>query len=193
MKIVEAQGFSKEKAIEKVGLDVDLLGRLKNATQKWKKQGAPLNSKDLRKFMELYVKDNKAVGAYIVVESSTDDTRTRPYTVINEVTTGKRKTKTSYQIKEGTFKVKYNTVTNEEGVEEKVPVVEVLNLGAVEGKAEKKDLAMKKMKELIAANEKDYVIEIVKEVSEGQKYAAYGQYTPSKSAKEGKFVFFVED
>ena len=40
---------------------------------------------------------------------------------------------------------------------------------------------------------KDYVIEIVKEVTEGQKYAGYGQYTPSKSAKLGKFMFFVQE
>ena len=192
MQVKQAQGYSKEKALENAGIDVEL-GRLKNATQKWKKLNSPINSKDLRKFFEVYVKDNKAVGAYIVVESSLDDTRTRPYTVINEVTNGKRKTKTAYQIKEGSFKVKYTSSVNEQGEEVKTPNVEVLSLGAVAERADKKDLAMKKMKELIAATGKDYVIEIVKEVNEGQKYAAYGQYTPSKSAKEGKFVFFVEE
>ena len=49
------------------------------------------------------------------------------------------------------------------------------------------------MKELIEANNKDYVVEIVKEVTEGQKYAGYGKYTPSKSAKLGKFMFFVRE
>ena len=49
------------------------------------------------------------------------------------------------------------------------------------------------MKELIEENKKDYVVEIVKEVTAGQKYAGYGQYTPSKSAKLGKFMFFVTE
>jgi hypothetical protein len=49
------------------------------------------------------------------------------------------------------------------------------------------------MKDLIEANKKDYVIEIVKEITDGQKYAGYGQYTPSKSAKLGKFIFYVQE
>jgi hypothetical protein len=192
MKIVEAQGYSREKALESTGLDVEL-DRLKNATIKWKKEGSPVNTKDLNKFMATYLKDSKAVGGYVVVEPSSDDTRIRPYTVINEVTTGKRKASTTYQIKEASFKVKWNISTDAEGKEVKTPVVEVLSLGAVEEKAEKKDAAMRKMKELIEANKKDYVIEICKEITEGQRYAGYGQYTPSKSAKLGKFVFFVAE
>ena len=143
--------------------------------------------------MAEYIKDNKVIGAYVVVESSSDDSRLRPYSVINEATHGKRKTRTTYQIKEGTFKVKTSKVLNEEGVETEVVKVDVLTLGATEEKAEKKDVAIKKMKELIEANKKDYVIEIAKEVTEGQRYAAYGQYTPSKSAKMGKFIFFVRE
>lgn len=192
MKVVEAQGYSKQKALVAAGLDVEL-DDLKNATQLWKKKGAPINSRDLNKFMAEYIKDNKVIGAYVVVESSSDDSRLRPYSVINEATHGKRKTRTTYQIKEGTFKVKTSKVLNEEGVESEVVKVDVLELGATEAKAEKKDVAIKKMKELIEANKKDYVIEIAKEVTEGQRYAAYGQYTPSKSAKMGKFIFFVRE
>lgn len=192
MKIVEAQGYSKDKALKSTGLDVELED-LKNATQSWKRKGSPISSKDLNKFMSEYIKDNKIMGAYIVVEPSADDSRLRPYSVINEATHGKRKKKTVYQIKEGSFKVKYTSVKDEEGKVTEVPQVEVLSLGAVEERAEKKDLALKKMKELIEANKKDYVIEIVSEVVEGQPYAAYGQYTPSKSAKLGKFMFFVRE
>jgi hypothetical protein len=192
MKIVEAQGYSKDKALKATGLDVELED-LKNATQLWKRRGSPVNSKELNKFMADYIKENKVVGAYIVVEPSTDDSRLRPYSVINEATHGKRKTRTTYQIKEASFKTKRSVVKNEEGEEKEVVKVEVLTLGAVEARAEKKDIAVKTMKELIEANKKDYVIEIVKEVTEGQKYAAYGQYTPSKSAKMGKFIFFTRD
>ena len=192
MKTVEAQGYSKEKALEATGLDVQL-EMLKNATQAWKKAGSPMNTKELNRFMAEYIKKNKLVGAYLVIEPSADDTRLRPYSVINETTTGKRKTTTTYQIKEADLKVKYSTVINEAGEAVEVPSVEVIGVGAVEARADKKDVALKLMKELIEINKKNYVIEIVKEVTEGQKYAGYGQYTPSKSAKLGKFLFFVQE
>lgn len=192
MKTIEAQGYSKEKALEATGLDVEL-EMMKNATLAWKKVGSPMNSKELNKFMAEYIKKNKCIGAYLVIEPSADDTRLRPYSVINEATKGKRKTTTTYQIKEAEMKVRIKNVINEEGETEEVPEVSVLSVGAVEGRAEKKDVAFKLMKELIEANKKDYVVEIVKEVTEGQRYAGYGQYTPSKSAKLGKFVFFVNE
>jgi hypothetical protein len=192
MKTVEAQGYNKEKALESTGLDVQL-DMLKNATQAWKKAGSPMNTKDLNRFMAEYIKRNKLVGAYLVVEASSDDTRLRPYSVINETTKGKRKTTTTYQIKEAELKVKFTTMITDENEEIAVPVVDVVAVGAVEARADKKDTALKIMKELIEVNKKDYVVEIVKEVTEGQKYAGYGQYTPSKSAKLGKFLFFVQE
>lgn len=192
MKTVEAQGYNKEKALEASGLDIEL-ERLKNATQAWKKAGSPMNTKDMNRFMENYIKNNKLVGAYLVIEASSDDTRLRPYSVINETTKGKRKTTTTYQVKEAELKVKFVKMIDETNEEVEVPVVDVISVGAVEARADKKDLALKIMKELIEENKKNYVIEIVKEVTEGQKYAGYGQYTPSKSAKLGKFVFFVQE
>lgn len=192
MKTVEAQGYSKEKALEATGLDVEL-DRLKNATLAWKKAGSPMNTKQLNAFMAGYIKDKKAVGAYLVIEAASDDTRLRPYSVINETTKGKRKATTTYQIKEAELKVKHTTAVNEDGETIDVPVVEVVSVGAVEARADKKDAALKVMKELIEINKKDYVVEIVKEITEGQKYAGYGQYTPSKSAKVGKFMFFVAE
>lgn len=192
MQVKEANGYSREKALEAAGLDIEL-ERLKNATQAWKKAGSPMNQKVLSTFMATYIKDKKAVGAYIVVEPSSDDTRLRPYSVINEVTKGKRKATTTYQIKEADLKVKYNKVLAEDGTETEVPEVTVLSTGAVEGRAGKKDAAFKLMKELIEQNNKNYVVEIVKEITDGQKYAGFGLYTPSKSAHMGKFIFFVQE
>ena len=114
MKTVEAQGYSKEKAFETTNLDVEL-GMLKNATLAWKKAGSPFNAKEMNRFMSEYLKKNKAVGAYLVIEPSSDDTRLRPYSVINETTKGKRKAKTTYQIKTAELKVRYSTVLDEEG------------------------------------------------------------------------------
>lgn len=229
MKFIESQGYSKQKAFEATGLDAEL-DMFKNATIAWKKAGSPLTGKALQNFMASYIKDKKVVGAYLVVEPSSDDTRVRPYEVINETTIGKRKTTTVYQIKEAELNVKYvkgtKTVTDKETGEEKVvetllpyhketitvekvnketgetsteekevdvPNVTVLSRGAVVGSASRKDKALKLMKELIEQNKKNYVIEIVKEVTDGQKFAAYGVYTPSKSAKLGKFVFFTNE
>lgn len=192
MRAVEAQGYSKDTALENTGLDVSL-DKLKNATQAWKKAGSPMGTKALNQFVSDYVKKYKVVGIYLVVEASSADTRLRPYSVINETTTGKRKAKTTYQIKEAEFKVKTKKVTTEDGEDKEVSEVEVVSLGAVEARADRKDAAMKLMKELIEVNKKDYVIEIVKEITEGQKYAGYGLYTPSKSAKLGKFLFFVNE
>lgn len=192
MKNVEAQGYSKEKALEASGLDVEL-DRLKNATQAWKKEGSPIATKALNTFMAAYIKKNKVVGAYLVVEPSSDDTRLRPYSVINETTKGKRKATRAYQVKEVDLQVKYTTVTDEEGTVTQVPNFKVLSVGVVEGSAPKKDAAFKIMKELIEENKKNYIVEIVNEITEGQKYAGYGLYVPSKSAKLGKFIFFVPD
>ena len=192
MKIAEAQGYSKQKALETTGFDVDI-ERLKNATQSWKKAGAPLSGKKLTEFLEAYIKDNKVYGAYVVVEAASDDTRERPYKVINEATKGKRKATTTYQVKEAELKVKYHNTKDEEGNDIEVPEVTVVSSGKVEGRATKKDQAIKLMKDLIKQNKKDYVIEIVKEITEGQKFAAYGEYTPSKSAELGKFLFAIAD
>ena len=192
MRIAEAQGYSKQKAFETTGFEVDF-DRLKNATQSWKKAGAPLNGKKLTEFLDAYAKDNKVRGVYIVVEAASDDTRERPYKVINEATKGRRKSKTTYQVKEAELKVKYHNTKDEEGNDVSVPEVTVVSSGKVEGRASKKDQAVKLMKDLIKQNKKNYVIEIVKEITEGQKFAAYGEYTPSKSAEIGKFIFAIAD
>lgn len=195
MRIVEAQGYSKEKAFIETGLDANL-DKFRNATISWKKAGAPISGKKLEEFLSAYMKEKKAVGVYLVVTPSSDDTRLRPYTVINEATKGKRKATTTYQIKEADLKVKTKMVAgqDEDGNEIEVEevTVAVSNTGAVEGRATKKDAAVKLMKELIKENRKDYVIEIVKEITEGQKYASYGVYTPSKTAEKGQFIFAAE-
>lgn len=225
MLIKEAQGYSKEKALESLELDINDIKELKNATIAWKKKGAPMSGKKLAEFADEYIKKYKLRGAYIVVDPASDDTRTRPYSVINETTVGKRKDQRVYQVKEAQLTVKYVTEEvvklDEEGNEVivekqtpytkeiittidpetgenkerevKVPNVKVSFVGAVEAKHTRKDVAVNLMKELIEQNRKDYVIEIAREVTEGQKYAAYGKYTPSASAKVGKFVFFVKE
>ena len=68
MKTVEAQGYSKEKALEAAGLDIDF-DMLRNATLAWKKAGSPINPKDLNSFMTNYMKRNQLAGVYLVIAS----------------------------------------------------------------------------------------------------------------------------
>lgn len=188
----EAQGYNKQEALETTGLDVNL-DKFKNATIAWKKAGSPMNQKEINNFMEAYIKKNKCVGAYLVIDPANSDTRLRPYNVVNEVTKGKRKYTTVYQVKEADLKVVNHVEIDEDGVEYNVPEVTVVGTGLVEARADKKDVAVKLMKELIVENKKDYTIELVKETTPEQKFAAHGIYTPSKSAKLGKFLFFVNE
>lgn len=83
----------------------------------WKKAGAPINPKDLNVFMANYMKRNQLAGAYLVIEAASDDTRLRPYSVINETTQLLNVKQPLIQIKEAELKVKYtkSIVTDENG------------------------------------------------------------------------------
>lgn len=192
MKIVEAQGYSKTKALESTGLEVDIT-RLKNATLTWKKMGSPLSGKKLQEFFEAYIKDNRAVGAYVVVNPATDDTRERPYKVVNEVAVGTTKFKMVYQVLEAELKVKTTVEKDEEGNDVEVIKAVPVSTGIVAGKAYKKDDAVKLMKDLIKENKRDYTIIRVKEVDGDNKFSAHGIYTPSKSAELGNFIYAIVD
>ena len=100
--IKEATGYTKEQAFESTGLQNDL-SKFTNATQAWKKAKSPLGKKELLGLAASY---KKSIGVYIVVDSSKDDTRERPYEVISEKTEGKRKMKRSYQVMEAELQVK---------------------------------------------------------------------------------------
>lgn len=194
MKIVQSKGYSKEKALAEAGIEIEDPKQLTNATQMWKKSGSPLTEKGLKEFLEWYVQDRKAYGGvYIVLDPASDDTRKRPYNVINEATTERRKTKRMYQVKEAEIKVTTKTEIDENGESYDVDIAKVVAVGEIVGKAEKKNDAVKIMKDKIKENKKDYVIEIVSEVVQGQKYASYGKYVPSKSAEVGTFIFAFKE
>lgn len=191
----QASGFSKEEAFINSGIDADF-SKFGNATQMWKKEGSPMETKKLNKFMSEYMTKRKLVGAFIVVDGSKEDTRERSYTFINDVTDGKRKKKTVYQVIEAELdvKVQKETITDAETGEEKVVekkvVKDVLAEGIVADICDTKKEAIEVAKSLTNETRKDYVIKIATEVVEGKPYAGYSVYTPSKSAKQGTFMFF---
>jgi hypothetical protein len=190
MTLKEANGYSREEAYATTGFSADF-EMLKNATQAWKKVGSPIDKKKLTQFLTDYATKQKLLGAYIVVDPSSTDTRERPYTIVNEVTDGKRKFKRCYAVVEAELKVTSSVTTDEAGEEKKTHTVKVINTGAVMGKADKKDEAFQIMRDLIRDTKKNFVVKIQEEVVEGKEYAGYGVYTPAKSAKSGKFIFGV--
>lgn len=192
MTLKEANGYSREEAYASTGFGADF-EMLKNATQAWKKAGSPIDKKKLTQFLTEYAAKQKLLGAYIVVDPSANDTRERPYTIINEVTDGKRKFKRFYAVYEAELKVSTSTTTDENGEEKKSYNAKVVNTGVVCGKADKKDEAFAIMRDLIKTTKKNYVVKIQEEVVEGKEFAGYGVYTPAKSAKSGKFIFAVNE
>jgi len=193
VKIETVKGFTKEEAFSQVeGLNV---GKIFNATPKWKKVGEPvIGSKEFKLFAAEFLKNKKASEAYVTLKAGSADTRLNPYKVVSVKTEGKRKFKRFYQVTEAELEVKLGKVVDEETGKEKeiVKSVDVISRGSIAGKAEKKSDAESLMKELIAENKISYVIDIVEEVVEGEPIASFGIYTPSTSAVEGTFAIITE-
>lgn len=189
MRFAEVKAYSKEKAIEAAGFDIDadLFG---NATLAWKKANAPTDPRKVKEFAEAYMKDKKKVGIIINVTPASEDTRERPYTVVNEPAEGRRKFLLTYNVVEAELKSKVTVSKDENGEDVKSYDVKVESTGKTAGKASKKSEANKLMKDLIRENRRSYVLRVTKDVAEGKEYASYGIYTPSKGAEEGKFFVF---
>lgn len=163
--LVSAQGASKEVAAEIANFPYEVKF---DATQAWKK--AHVNPGfDVRAFAKEYaekkIKGAKGVGFVITVEAAVEDKRERPYKEVNEATTGRRKWKTNYAI------------FNEEG--------------KLIGSADKKEQASKLAKELIKTERQNLTCKVSKKVVEGQDTAFKLEYTPTKGAKDGNYIFFA--
>jgi hypothetical protein len=236
MKFVKGTGYSKAEAALSAGLDIDVDG-LKNATLAYQKAGHPVGKKEMDAFMKGYLAKSKAVGAYVVLDAFKEDSRQRPYMVVNNPTSGKRSYETVYEVVPAELNIKMfkheevvekineetQEVTSETKIVEtpyqevvksctktdketgaktestkivKVPSVKATIEGIAETSSTKKDVAIALMKELVTSEKRDYVIRIVKRVKKDddasdQNFAAYGKYTPSKSAKVGTCMFFL--
>ena len=194
MKIVECKGFSKEAALNEEVLGFTMAPRGANATQAWIKEGKPTMGTPAFKIfaaeqLKAKTKNMAGLGAYVIIEGGVEDSRERPYKVTSVKTEGARKFKRVYNITEAVIKVtpakldaEGNVVTPEKN--------EVLELGAVVAKADKKGKANDIMKEWITDTKRDYIVAIAEEVVEGQPIASFGKYTPSVSAKEGTYIAF---
>lgn len=163
--LTQAQGSNKEAAIENANFPFEVKF---DATQAWKKAHTSPGF-DLRAFAKDYaekkIKGAKGVGFSITLESAVEDKRERPYKEVNEATTGRRKWKTNYSI--------FNSE------------------GKLLGVADKKDEAAKLAKEIIKTERADLVCKVSKKVTEGQDVAFKLEYTPTRGAKDGNYIFFA--
>ena len=166
-KKVEVKGYTKEEALSQAPFQI-----MRDATQAWKQAGKPITEKELNAFCADYLaKHTKFIanaGCAITFEAASADTRERPYTIVDiKNEKGKRAYKTGIQaIDKATGEVKF---TNFEG--------------KVKAKEQAKELYKKGFKG-------DLICRYVKEVVEGETGAFEVKYTPSKSAKIGKYICF---
>lgn len=166
-KTIEVKAYTKQEAIEKAPFQI-----LKDATQAWKNAGKPMTGTNLKEFMAEYLEKNTKFtignGCMITVEPGSADTRERPYTV-NPIKNeqGKRNYKTAIQ-----------------GVDVETGKVMFTCFGT-------KDDAEKLAKKLYKDGYRGNIHAIyTKQVTEGEAGAFDVEYTPSKNAKEGTYLFF---
>ena len=166
-KMVEVKGYTKDEAVKQVDFQI-----MRDATQAWKAAGKPMMEKELRAFCADYLaKHTKFIGnagCVITIEAGSADTRENPYT-INDIKNekGKRVYKTGYQaIDKATGEILFTNF---------------------ETKAKAKEMAKNLYKK---GYKGDIFCKYVKDVIEGEVGAFEVTYTPSKSAKVGKYICF---
>ena len=155
---------AKEKAVE-MGLTV-----VRNVTQSWKNANTPMSDKDFKVFAIDMINKNlltqtEGVGLIVAVNPGSKDTRERPYTFKNNVVEGRRSVKRVYEVR-------------------------LKDTDELVGEADTKGDAIDLAKALMIRYKKDMVATIVYRVTDDKDVAFTLDYTPSTSAKEGKYVVF---
>ncbi|MGM9533237.1 hypothetical protein [Intestinibacter sp.] len=170
-KRVEVKAYTKAEAIDQVK---DTFFVQRDATQAWKKAGEPSPlDKEFKVFcadyLEKHTKNAPGIACMITYRAGSADTRERPYKmndVVNEK--GKRKYVTTYILKD--------KETGEELAK------------TTENKKKAQELAKKLYTD--GGFRGSIICTYAKEVLEGEPVAFTTDYAPSKSAKEGHYIFF---
>lgn len=166
-KMVEVKGYTKDEAVKQVNFQI-----MRDATQAWKAAGKPMMEKELRAFCDKYLaqftKYIANAGCIITIEAGSANTRENPCTVKDiKNEKGKRTYKTGYQA--------INKATGE------------ILFTNFETKAKAKEMAKALYKK---GYKGDIFVKYIKDVVEGEVGAFEVLYTPSKSAKVGKYICF---
>lgn len=177
LSIVTVQGYTKEEAISKSGLNLEVKF---DATAAWKTEEKPeAASTYFKAFAEDYLKKKfkgiTGAGCTVTVESGVADSRERPYKVENHVTDGARKYKTRYAGLRGATVDKASL---------KVTGGTIVLTRDTKGEAEEA------AKEYVTANRADVTVVMIKEVVEGKAVALEVKYTPSINTTLGTYIVF---
>lgn len=170
-KRIEVKAFTKKEAEEKVK---DIFYVQRDATQAWKNAGEPSPLDNNFKvfcvdYLNKHTKNVPGVACCITYRAGAPDTRERPYKLDNVVNTeGKRKYSTVYILKD------------------KKTGVELARTNESKARAKELGKALYTNKDFRGS----LVCEYAKEVVEGEPVAFTMEYAPSKSAKEGIYIFF---
>lgn len=169
-KRIEVKAYTKAEAVDQVK---DTFFVQRDATQAWKKAGEPSPlDKEFKVFCADYLakhtKNAPGVACSITYKAGSADTRERPWKMNDVVNKdGKRKYVTTYLIKDKATGTELGKTT--------------------ETKAKAKELAKKLYSEGYKGS---LVCTYSKEVVEGEPVAFTMDYAPSKSSKEGQYIFF---
>ena len=164
----EIKAYSLDEAKQKaadMGLTV-----VRNVTQSWKNVNSPVTDKDFKVFaVDIMAKNRltqtEGVGLIVALDPGSKDTRERPYSFKNNIVEGRRSIKRVYEIR-------------------------LKDTDELVGEAETKGDAIDLAKTLMTKYRTNMVATIVYRVTEDKDVAFELNYTPSASAKEGKYVVF---
>lgn len=203
LKIVECHGYTRDEAFEDLKFDPTCSAiRGTNATQAWNKYGNPIpGTLEFRRFVSQQLMEKTkcvpGLGLYIVLEQPVQNTRKRPYTIINMIGKGTREWILKYQIREDDIVVDSlpeksvdfdgNLIDGEE-----IPDINIAKIGPVVAEADSKADAIIKAKELTTLTHKNYSVIPIK-VPDKTPVSAFTLYTPALRTKEGVYIAFGID
>ena len=203
LKIVECHGYTREDAFKDLHFDPACLAiRGNNATQAWIKSGKPIpGTLDFRRFVSQQLMEKTkfvpGLGLYIILEAPVQDTRKRPYTLINMIGKGTREWILKYQIRADEIVVdslpsKSIDFDGELIDGEEIPNISIAKVGPVIEECDSKADAITEAKRLTAITHKNYSIIPIK-VPDKTPVSAFTIYTPASKTKEGIYIAFGID
>lgn len=203
LKIIECHGYTRDEAFKDLHFDPACAAiRGNNATQAWFKYGKPIpGTIDFRRFAsQQLLEKTKCVpglGLHLVLEQPIQDTRKRPYTLVNMIGKGTREWILKYQIREDDIvvdSIPYKSVDYNGSLidGEEVPNINIAKIGPVIAECESKADAIIEAKRLTTLTHKNYSIIPIK-VPDKTPISAFTLYTPASNTKEGIYIAFGID
>ena len=203
LKIVECHGYTRDEAFKDLHFDPACAAiRGNNATQAWVKYGKPIpGTIDFRRFVSQQLMEKTkcvpGLGLHIILEQPVQDTRKRPYTLINMICKGTREWILKYQIREDDIvvdSIPYKSVDYDGTLidGEELPDISVAHIGPVVAECDSKSEAVARAKQLTALKHRNYSIIPIK-VADKTPISAFTLYTPASNTKEGIYIAFGID